>query len=228
VPDDAGADVHRCLERLDESRASLLEEPPSAFDRHMQALAAALTRASAEARARFADEVSLRHRMLVGRGLWRLERLALTERSRERLLMALVVHAALDAGTDYRDTIVWCIIPFLEARLLDIDPVTLFDEAATFAGPDVAETMRTTGRRADITVAAFHPIIEDTPEGPRPMHLGPDSEFLAQLDRDDFGSHSWLIDELRRRQPDLPDRFVEWIERAPDEDPPAPPKTKLV
>lgn len=223
MPDDTGADVQRSLDLLDESRVSLIEEPPSAFDRHVQALAAALMRASAEERARFTDDVSLRHRMLVGRGLWRLERLALTERSRERLLMALVVHAALDTGTDYRDTIVWCVIPFLEARLLDVDPVALFDEAAAFAGPAVAETMRATGRRDDITVAAFHPIIEDTPEGPRPTNLGSDGEFLAQLDRDDFGSRTWLIDELRRREPDLPDRLVEWIEQAPNEDPPAQP-----
>jgi hypothetical protein len=218
VPDDIGLDVQRSLDLLDESRASLLEEPPSAFDRHVQALAAALMRASAEERTRLTEAIALRHRMLVGRGLWRLERLALTERSRERLLMALIVHAALDPGTDYRDTIVWCVIPFLEARLLDVDPVALFDEAAAFAGSAVAETMRATGRRADITVAAFHPIIEDTPEGPRPTHLGSDGEFLAQLDRDDFGSRAWLIDELRRREPDLPDRLVEWIEQAPDPD----------
>ena len=97
-----------------------------------------------------------------------MERLAVAERSRERLLKALVVHASIDRGTDYRDTIVWCALPFLQARRLDIDPVALFDEAATFAGPAVATTLRATGRRTDITVASFHPSIEDTPDGPRP------------------------------------------------------------
>ena len=221
MPDAAGAEIDRCLERLDESRASLVEDPPSAFDEHIRALADALIGASAEERARFTETISLRHRMLVGRGLWRMEHRAVTEGSRDLLLIALVVHAALDRGRDYRDTIVWCVIPFLEARLLDVDPVGLFDEAAAFAGPAVAATMRTTGRRTDITAAAFSPVIEETPDGPRPAHLGSDVEFLAQLDRDDFGSRAWLIDEIRRSEPDVPERLVEWIdEGAGRDDPP--------
>jgi hypothetical protein len=221
VSDDAGAVIEVCLRELDGSRASLLDEPPSVFDAHMEALASALMRASAEERARFTGSISLRHRMLVGRGLWRIERLAVAERSRERLLMALVVHAAIDGGTDYRDTIVWCALPFLQARKLGVDPVALFDEAATFAGPAVATTLRATGRRTDITVAAFHPAIEDTPDGPRPANLGTDVDFLAQLDRADFGSRTWLIDEVRRREPDLPEAFIGWIEHEPDPDAPS-------
>jgi hypothetical protein len=220
VPDEAGAEIDRRLERLDESRSSLVDASPSVFDEHMQALAEALIRASPEERARFTETISLRHRMLVGRGLWRMEHRAAAERSRDLLLRALVVHAALDRGRDYRDTIVWCVIPFLEARLLAVDPVALFDEAAAFAEPAVAATMRTTGRRTDITVAAFSPVIEETPEGPRPANLGSDEGFLAQIDRADFGSRAWLIDEVRRREPDVPERLLEWIDRAPGRDDP--------
>ena len=220
MPDDAGAEIDRCLGRLDESRSSLVEASPSVFDGHMPALAEALMRASSEERARFTETISMRHRMLVGRGLWRMEHRAVTEGSRDLLLMAMVVHAALDRGRDYRDTIVWCVIPFLEARLLDVDPLSLFDEAAAFAGPAVAATMRATGRRTDITVAAFSPAIEETPDGPRPAHLGSDEEFLAQLDRSDFGTRDWLIDELRRREPDVPERLLGWIDGTPGRDDP--------
>ena len=68
-------EIRRCLEDLDESRHSILDEPPSAFDRSVQALAGDLMRASAQERAQFTDEISMRERMLVGHATWRMERL---------------------------------------------------------------------------------------------------------------------------------------------------------
>jgi hypothetical protein len=95
--------------------------------------------------------------------------LALEERSAERLLSGLVIHAlALPDEDDYRDVMIALAPARVVADEIRADAAAIL-AAAEFAGPGVAETFRTFGER-ETGLGAFGWKRVETPAGPR-FHL---------------------------------------------------------
>jgi hypothetical protein len=66
---------------------------------------------------------------------------------------------------DWRDLLV-SLAPIYDcARRLGVDPVVLFDDAAQGRPAEIADLVREFARRDDITPAAFHFTVDDTPDG---------------------------------------------------------------
>lgn len=91
---------------------------------------------------------------------------ALRTRSAELLREEVGRTVAAYDGRDDRDLMV-SLAPLHDcARRIGLDPVTLFEEAATGAAPDVAVLLRHFGRRTDITPEAFGFALVAVAEGP--------------------------------------------------------------
>jgi hypothetical protein len=133
--------------RIDDAKSiraeiqEVLDRPRCAYDDAALALYRALTPA---ARALVGEE---ERRALIPYGV-RAPFLALEERSEERLRSGLAVHAlALPDEDDYRDVMIALAPARVVADEIGADARTIFQEAAIFAGPGVAETFRTFGER---------------------------------------------------------------------------------
>ena len=93
-------------------------------------------------------------------------------RSRDPELFLAELREILDDGLadwerDWRDLLV-ALAPFHDcARRLGLDPAEELDAAAGDGPPALAETVRTLGRRGDVTLEAFGHDLEDGPDGPR-------------------------------------------------------------
>jgi hypothetical protein len=93
--------------------------------------------------------------------------LALEEQSVERLASGLALKAlALPDDDDYRDVMISLAPSRVVADELGADAATLFDQSAAFAGPGVAETFRSFGRR-ETGLSAFGWRRVETPHGVR-------------------------------------------------------------
>jgi hypothetical protein len=87
---------------------------------------------------------------------------ALADGTGERLVAELVRDAGAQAGfRDWRDVLIG-FAPFYDcARRLGLDPAGVFDDAARQVPDDVADLLRTFGRRTDVTLGAFGYVFED-------------------------------------------------------------------
>lgn len=76
--------------------------------------------------------------------------------TREGLVTALADEAARNAGFgDHRDVLL-SFAPFYDAaKALHLDPLDVFDAAAENVPDDVAELLRTFGRRTDVSLGVF-------------------------------------------------------------------------
>jgi hypothetical protein len=81
---------------------------------------------------------------------------ALRNGTREGLVAALADEAARNAGfRDYRDVLL-SFAPFHDAaKALRLDPSDVFDAAAANVPDDVAQLLRTFGRRTDVSLGVF-------------------------------------------------------------------------
>jgi hypothetical protein len=81
---------------------------------------------------------------------------ALRTGSREGLVTALANEAARNTGyRDYRDVLL-SFAPFHDAaKALGLEPSDVFDAAAETVPEDVAELLRTFGRRTDVSLGVF-------------------------------------------------------------------------
>jgi len=86
---------------------------------------------------------------------------ALAEGTRTAVVDALAADAARNTGLDYRDILLGFAPFFDAARRLGLDTVDVFDTAAERTPADVAELLRTFGRRSDVTLGAFGWVFED-------------------------------------------------------------------
>ena len=68
---------------------------------------------------------------------------------------------------DYRDVMMALAAYHVSAQRLGLEPAPFFDEAATFAVPDIAHTFHIFGRRKDVTPGAFALRLIETPYGLR-------------------------------------------------------------
>jgi hypothetical protein len=145
----------------------------SAADEVIGSLGRAFTDATPEQRASFAASLTLRGRRALGRYALRAPMLALREREGSMLRDGLLVRTLLEQGVrDWRDDLIEFAPYFYVAQELGLVPVELFDEAATFAVPDLAKVMKTFGLRKDVTLAAFGWRRIETSEGPTLEMLG--------------------------------------------------------
>ena len=76
--------------------------------------------------------------------------------TREAVVAALAVESARNTGfRDYRDVLL-SFAPFYDAaKSLGLDPADVFDAAAQEVPDDVAELLRTFGRRTDVSLGVF-------------------------------------------------------------------------
>jgi hypothetical protein len=158
------------VERVRAVRAQIqavLDGPPCAYDDAALQLYRELSEADAQgARALVGERERPALRPYPQRAPW----LTLEERSAERLASGLALLALLlPDEDDYRDVMISLAPARVVADELGADAAALFDDAARFAGPGVAGTIRGFGRR-ETGLGAFGWREVETPHGRR-FHL---------------------------------------------------------
>ena len=140
---------------------------PCLTDQAIGSLGRALAGATTEQRASFSNVLTSHARRVMGRFVLRAPMLTLRERDASVLLDGLLVHVVLEQRVrDWRDDLVAFAPYYYAAQQIGRSPDALFDEAATFAVPELATIMQTFGRRRDVTLGAFGWRRVETPEGP--------------------------------------------------------------
>ena len=103
-------------------------------------------------------------------------------------LLGLLVEGEADWAKDERDLMV-AMAPYHDcARRLDLDPATLFDDAAREGPSGLAEVVREFGHRNDVTPTAFGFTVEEQQEGLAYETPDADPGWLADLE-------AWLDDD---------------------------------
>jgi hypothetical protein len=144
-----------------------------AADEVIGSLGQAFTDATPEQRASFSASLTPHARHALGRYALRAPMLALRARDRSMLRNGLIVYALLEQQVrDWRDDLVAFAPYYCVAQELGLPPSELFDDAAAYAVSDLADVMRTFGRRVDVTLGAFGWRRIETPEGPTFEMLG--------------------------------------------------------
>lgn len=129
-------------------------------------LCALLARTSRDERDAFRGRLTNRQRVVLSMyGGFSLTRVV-QERSRDWLRIALIATAIGDENDDPRDCMLGLASHHHVARHLGLHPSEVFDEAAAYAGTDMANLLRGFGRRTDITSKSWKFRRIDTPEGP--------------------------------------------------------------
>lgn len=129
---------------------------PSALDEQLAAIAGAFTALPVALRERFMAALSARERSLLGVFGHRAATLAVRGGDPERLRLGLIGNAIANfAIPEKRDSARALAVFYHCARKLDLEPATVFDEAAAFAGEEMAGRMRAFGRREDVTLGQF-------------------------------------------------------------------------
>ena len=146
---------------------AVLDGPRCAYDAAALELYRALSEADPQAaRALVGERERTALRPYPLRAPW----LALEESSPERLASGLALLAlVLPDEDDYRDVMISLAPARVVADELGVDAAALFGDAARFAGPGVAETIRGFGRR-ETGLGAFGWSEVETPQGRR-FHL---------------------------------------------------------
>jgi len=168
-PRDAIGILEATANRINQGDAYVLEAIPSITDESISAVADWYRTALDE------DRLALSHRIAgdVGSLLVAFsERMAVQAaraRSVEPVRTGLLAIAMLpDKPTetlDHRDWIPVLALHYNSSRLAGADPLPLFDEAASFAGPSVAGTMRAYARTGEHSVEAMGYVEETTSSG---------------------------------------------------------------
>jgi hypothetical protein len=137
--------------------------------------------------------------------------LALRSGEPRYLATGLLAYCATHQGvTDWRDDLVAFAPYFHVARALSVDVATLFDDAADYAAPDMAQTMQTFGRRTDVTLGAFGWRQIDTPDGPTFEMLSLRGAPTGAV----VGERSWNeVNEAQARA------LLEWVRRQREQHP---------
>ena len=102
------------------------------------------------------------------------------ERLRESLT-AVVVEGQSEWRRDWRDLLMALAPYYAGALRLRLDPAEFFSQVAEAAPDDLADHVRSFGRREDVSPEAFGYFVVDTPEGPRYEVEGMTDEELERL-----------------------------------------------
>jgi hypothetical protein len=158
-------DDHQFTDIMEQATAVLdtvaLETYPAtqhtaAVDEQIARVCAVFQAASAEQREVIRWALTTHQRNVLGRYGHRAAMLAIRERSPARLRSGLAAVAlACTADDDDRDVMVGVALHYHAAVHLGLLPAELFNQAANYAEPPVAELFRTFGARHDVTLAAF-------------------------------------------------------------------------
>jgi hypothetical protein len=210
---DDNASVHRtddASSRLDGVVIAEYYGPPGRLDEEIAQLLLSRSEGAPEEWGTFADSLTEQQRMVLGRYALRAPMLALRTKSPRHLSAGLLAHSLLRRRvTDWRDDLVF-FAPYTHvARLLGVDVVAIFDEAATHAVPDLSGIMRTFGRRTDVSLAAFGWRQVDTPDGPtfETVHWNGSPSGAV------VGERSW--DEVNRA---LVQEILDWVQKQTEAD----------
>lgn len=165
--DDSSQMVEHLGPLLDTVDLSEYYGPASALDEAIAQMLLDLTYGPAAEWGAFADSLTEQRRRVLGRFALRASVLALRTGEPRYLDAGLLAHCAVTrAVMDWRDDLV-AFAPYVHvARALGLDVRTLFNDAAVHAVPDLADVMRTFGRRTDVTLGAFGWRQVETPDGP--------------------------------------------------------------
>ncbi len=176
-------------------------------DEAIGSLGKALLSATPEQRAEFSAALSEHSRRVLGRFMLRAPMLALRARDGSVLGEGLIVAAVLEQRVrDWRDDLVAFAPYYYAAQNVGLSPAELFDQAARFAVPELATTMRRFGQRRDVTLGAFGWRRIETPDGPTLEMLGLKGQRTGAV----VGSPSWdSINEAMVRE------LLQWIESQP-------------
>jgi hypothetical protein len=178
--------------------------PPSGVDDGIAALCLALMTATPDQRQSFMPIVGEQRRRVLGRYTLRAPMLAVRARAPDHVHTGLFAYTLIRRHvSDWRDDLV-AFAPYHHvARLLGLSPQTLFDDAAEYAVPELAQVMQTFGRRTDVTLGAF---------GWREIEIG-DGPTFETIDWHNsptgavVGERSW--EEVNRAQVD---ELLRWVE----------------
>ena len=141
--------------------------PAMRTDADMEQMLLALINGSARQRQSLVYSLTEQRRRALARYAHRAPMVAMQTSEAAHLDAGLVAHSLLrQRVSDWRDDLVFFAPYHHVARALGLDPATLFNRAAAVAAPDLAEVMRTFGRRRDVSLGAFGWRQIDAPGGP--------------------------------------------------------------
>ncbi|MCA9916432.1 MAG: hypothetical protein KC445_00700 [Anaerolineales bacterium] len=144
------------------------ESLPVDTDERFRQIIEQFLRGTAVEQVQFQQSLAAEQRSLFGIYGHRAATLAVRQNSRDSLFSGLV--GAVIANyviPPKRNVEVSLAVYHHCARKLDVSPVDLFDEAAEFAQPNLAQKMHNFGRRGDINLKHFGWQEQKTPEGVR-------------------------------------------------------------
>lgn len=154
--------------RLREKILQLLDKPKCEYDDKVLALWATLSRIPRDQRPLTRRLLSDKDRIALSSYVSRADWLALEEKSADRILSGLVIHAIVAHSSDDSHETMVALAPLrVAADRLKSNSAQLFAEAATFANAAVASSMVEFGKRNDVTLEAFGWQHVDTEYGAR-------------------------------------------------------------
>jgi hypothetical protein len=131
-------------------------QPTAAVDEQIAQVCTLFQTVTAKQREVIRWALTAHQRQVLGRYGHRAAMLAIREQSAARLRNGLgAVALATTADDDDRDVMVGVALHYHAAVQLGLRPAEVFDQAASYADPSVAELFRTFGARDDVTLAAF-------------------------------------------------------------------------
>ncbi len=161
-------DVVRFLEGK-KSVAYYQEPLPSPTDEEMAGIVGRFVAATPEQREQFLRSLTNRQRALFGIYGHRAATLAVRQKlGRQALLYALVGAAIANYQIPQKRRVELALAVYHHcARVLGFHPAELFAAAAEYASPEMAEMMRSFGKRGDVTLSKFGWRELKTPDGVR-------------------------------------------------------------
>lgn len=203
IDNDSSELVARTLSLLDSVVLPEFYGPPCRLDDVLAALLGALAEGAPAERDGVAGALTEQRRRVLARYAMRAPMLALRTETPHHLFAGLVANCLIERTTrDPRDDMIF-FAPYTHvARELGVNPTELFDSAAAYAAPDLANDMRVFGRRTDVTLRVFGWRQIDTPDGPsfEMVHMGGAPSGAVA------GERSW--DEVNQA---LAEKLLAWV-----------------
>jgi hypothetical protein len=163
--------VRVALEKSREIREKimrLLEEPKCEYDDMVASFADDLRDFPAHQRSAVRNIIGQKERSILSPYVSRADFLALEEKNRARLLSGLIIQALIIPDGEDRTEVRAAIAPTaFVAQQQNLDKPNLFEEAATFAAPNVAKVFNEFAAEPTVDLAMFGLQLFDTPNGPR-------------------------------------------------------------
>ena len=142
--------------RIREKILVLLEKPKCRYDADALKLSTMLTGVPADQRQSVRALITDRERNALSPYVSRADWLSIEEKDSKRLLSGLVIQALILPDHQDVEELSSALAPaHVCCSELGTEPAVVFAEAATFAGPGTAESLRSFGQRKDITLDSY-------------------------------------------------------------------------